>query len=784
MNAFRTLRCIGALLVGFALVTAVGCDNSPTRPAGIAAVRLSLNASVVAAAGAVVDATVSYTPPGGGAATILAQNSVVVTTAGADASFSLTADVATCVRQAPRGSACAIDLVVRLTRDGSVLDQSTQRISVAASDNVVPAQAVQLNEVATLRVTPATITNAEPGDSITLTATTLDRNGNAVAGRAATWSVVSGGVTVSATGVVRAVSVGAAVIRATAAGRSQDVVFTVVPPTVATLTLAPLDTLVSSGGVITLRVVARSFNGTVLTGKVFTFTSSAPARAAINTTGVITCLSTGTSTITARSADGRGGATVTATTTLRCDTPSAFSSSPSALSFDTEQSQPLPPAKTVAITNAGGGSLGTIAILLPTDPFITATLDRTTAPATLTVRPTTNLAPGVVVTSLVIVTSSTAGVAPATIVVTNTGRSSTLAGRFSGAIVNAASGVPVANASVAIRRADNSLVDQVVTGIDGLWTSNPILAGTYNVVVTATGFQVGQIFNQTVVVGPTVPVTPLTRLQLVLVSSGTGIISGTVADATGNFTENGVTLQLRAGVFNTTGTVLATATSNANGFYSFATQPNGSYTVRASKVGYADGVVIVTVVAGNVTAPVVFISPADQNVVWRFVLSWGATPSDLDAHLTGPILNSATRFQVYFFSPGSSTADPFATLDVDQTAGFGPETITITRQIPGVYRYYVNNYSGESALRASTARVDVYQGNTLVRQFFPPQQDGNYWSVFEINGTTITPLNSIGSVEPTVAPPSPSTQSIDSAAARAAAEWRSLAPWLWTKQKR
>ena len=784
MNAFRTLRCIGALLVGFALITAVGCDNSPTGSAGSATVRLSLNASVVAAAGAVVDAAVSYTPPGGGTTTILAQNSVVVTTSGADASLSLTANVATCVRQAPRGSACAIDLAVRLTRDGVVLDQSTQRINVAASDNLVAAQAVQLNEVAALRVTPATITNAEPGDSITLTATTLDRNGNAVAGRAATWSVVSGGATVSATGVVRAVSPGAAVIRATAAGRTQDVVFTVGPPTVATLTVAPLDTLVSSGGVITLRVVARSSNGTLLTGKVFTFTSSASAIAAINTTGVITCLSAGTSTITARSADGRGGATITATTTLRCDTPPAFSASPSALSFDTEQNQPLPPAKTVAITNAAGGSLGTVAIVVPIDPFITATLDRSTAPATLTVRPTTNLAPGAVVTSLVVVTSSTSGVAPRTIIVTNTGRASTLTGRFSGAIVNAASGAPVANANVAIRRADNSLVDQIVSGSDGLWTSNPILAGTYNVVVTAPGFQVGQIFNQSVVVGPTVPVTPLTRLQLVLISSGTGIISGTVADATGNFAENNVTLQLRAGVFNTTGPALATTTSNSNGFYAFPAQPNGSYTILASKTGYADGVAIATVVSGNVTAPKVFISPAGQNVVWRFVLSWGATPSDLDAHLTGPIVNSATRFHVYFASTGSSTSTPFVTLDVDQTLGFGPETITMSQQFPGVYRYYVHNFSGESTLRVSTARVDVYQGNTLVRQFFPPQQDGDYWSVFEISGTTITPLNSIGSVEPTIAPPPPATENIDSAAARAAAEWRSLAPWLWIKQKR
>ena len=35
----------------------------------------------------------------------------------------------------------------------------------------------------------------------------------------------------------------------------------------------------------------------------------------------------------------------------------------------------------------------------------------------------------------------------------------------------------------------------------------------------------------------------------------------------------------------------------------------------------------------------------------------------------------------------------YAKLDVDDTSGYGPETITSFKQIDGIYRYYVYQYS-------------------------------------------------------------------------------------------
>lgn len=59
--------------------------------------------------------------------------------------------------------------------------------------------------------------------------------------------------------------------------------------------------------------------------------------------------------------------------------------------------------------------------------------------------------------------------------------------------------------------------------------------------------------------------------------------------------------------------------------------------------------------------------------------------------------------------------------DVDQTEGFGPETITVTRRHPGErYVYAVQDYSDKAypqsfGLSLSDAKVFLYVGHTLVR---------------------------------------------------------------------
>lgn len=113
----------------------------------------------------------------------------------------------------------------------------------------------------------------------------------------------------------------------------------------------------------------------------------------------------------------------------------------------------------------------------------------------------------------------------------------------------------------------------------------------------------------------------------------------------------------------------------------------------------------------------------------RVVLNWGQTPLDLDAHLVYP------GQHIYWYSKQGDEA----ALDVDQTAGFGPETVTIQNRHPGQrYIYAVHDYSdraliGTNAMELGRPQVRLYVGQTLVRSYtIDPARKGNLWSVFAV----------------------------------------------------
>ncbi len=126
------------------------------------------------------------------------------------------------------------------------------------------------------------------------------------------------------------------------------------------------------------------------------------------------------------------------------------------------------------------------------------------------------------------------------------------------------------------------------------------------------------------------------------------------------------------------------------------------------------------------------LSPVMQNLDGlRVVLTWGDTPKDLDSHIAYP------GSHIYWRSRRGADAN----LDVDDTNGFGPETVTLERKHQGeTYVYAVHDYTDRndpstSALSASQAKVFVYVGESLVRTYYVPQnQPGNLWTVFRITG--------------------------------------------------
>jgi Bacterial Ig-like domain len=229
-------RWIAKVAAGVLLAACTGGPTSDTA-SGDGAVRVRLSTSVFAAAGALIDAKVTYTLTPGATPVVMAQDSVLVTTGGTDRSLSLVGDVAPCV-SAAGGTPCVLTMHVRLSRDGLLLDENVQQLSVSANTERIDAGPLELYEVSTVRVAPTTVTGFQPGDSLTLSATALDRNGATVNARTITWTVLSGNVSVSPSGVLTALQPGAAVIRATIGKRAQDLALSVLPAV--TATVAPL----------------------------------------------------------------------------------------------------------------------------------------------------------------------------------------------------------------------------------------------------------------------------------------------------------------------------------------------------------------------------------------------------------------------------------------------------------------------------------------------------------------------------------------------------------------
>ncbi len=91
----------------------------------------------------------------------------------------------------------------------------------------------------------------------------------------------------------------------------------------------------------------------------------------------------------------------------------------------------------------------------------------------------------------------------------------------------------------------------------------------------------------------------------------------------------------------------------------------------------------------------------------RFILSWGATPKDLDLHLVNK------NFHISFRK--KSGAAYKAKLNKDSMKGYGPETITLGKINKNEkYKLYVYNYSNEASLNQSS-NVSIYLNGKLDR---------------------------------------------------------------------
>ncbi len=304
----------------------------------------------------------------------------------------------------------------------------------------------------------------------------------------------------------------------------------------------------------------------------------------------------------------------------------------------------------------------------------------------------------------------------------------------------------------------NEIDLSTTTDAFGAYSFENLTAGIYRLIVSKDGYITAE---QYVNVEERQTVVQNMALEIIenIPDAQPGVVSGQIIDAaqSGNVGIEGLTLQIREGINNVNGRLVLTITTGADGFYTVTDLPAGNYTVVVidERVLGEETTRYITVsfnikIIANITIENQngSVSNNAQHVDQVQVkLSWGATPNDLDSHLTGPATGGG-RFHVYYSNKVSGNSD----LDRDDTNSYGPETTTIdlASGVDGIYRFSVHDYSNggsssSTAMANSGAWVEVYMGGVLKYTFYVPNQAGTLWTVFEYDSNTgiLTPINSM-----------------------------------------
>ena len=273
---------ITAVAAGSATITAASTDGSNVT----ATTSVTVTTSVIRVTGLTLTSTALFLSP-----TQTSQLSVTVAPSNAANKtvswLSSNSGVATVTNGLVRAIANGSATITVTSTDGSNVSTTA---SVTVSTSSIPVTGITLNQ------TSATL---HPTNTVTLTATVAPSNAT---NQSITWTSNSANATVSSSGVVTAVSVGTATIRATTVygGFFATCVVTITVP-VSGVTISPTSFTLSTGTTKTLIATVAPSNAA---NKAVTWSSSNPSVATVNSSGVVTADSVeGSTTITVRTVD-------------------------------------------------------------------------------------------------------------------------------------------------------------------------------------------------------------------------------------------------------------------------------------------------------------------------------------------------------------------------------------------------------------------------------------------------------------------------------------------------
>ena len=200
--------------------------------------------------------------------------------------------------------------------------------------------------VGSVAVSPRSV-NLAAGETIQLSVIVQDTGGDTVAGRTVKWTSERPAIAaVSESGMVTAASPGEAVISATCEGQTGGCQITVTPVHVSAVLVSPPSGTIQAGATLQLTATIKDSQGKAITGREISWSSSAPALAAVSTAGMVTGSIAGSAKITAMCEGKTGSASVTIT-----EAPvGAVNVVPSNLSLDVGQKGEL----NATVTNTAG----------------------------------------------------------------------------------------------------------------------------------------------------------------------------------------------------------------------------------------------------------------------------------------------------------------------------------------------------------------------------------------------------------------------------------------------
>lgn len=305
-------------------------------------------------------------------------------------------------------------------------------------------------------------------------------------------------------------------------------------------------------------------------------------------------------------------------------------------------------------------------------------------------------------------------------------------GNMTGRVYSASNNSAMSGVTVSLYK-NEVLIATTTTNSSGVYTFNNVTYGEYELKYEKDGYITA--------LGSCTMSSGLQQLDNTVIASSDnllpGYISGCAKDAnTANGISN-ITIYVRSGNGNVTGTVIATATTTSSGAYTTEQLAPGNYTLQFVDNSNRSEKYISTninaTVTGNATSynnDATMYLPITEGQI-KVILTWGESPSDLDSHLLIK-RNGMSVIEVDYQNKSAGGA----VLDVDDTTSFGPETTTININQNADYTFFVYRYSSTgNSLSDSGAKVRISIGNQTY-EYNVPDGEGRYWKVFDFDGET------------------------------------------------